>query len=367
MLDVIEKYKLSTPFLLLNTGRVLNNINEFKTKAEQNNLVFRPHFKTHRSVDVGKLFLNEGIDKITVSSVRMATYFASFGWKDILIAFPVNFPEMKEINKLASELQLSLLVDNSLSAQYLVNQLSAKVDVYVKINTGYNRAGIHFQDDEELKKTIEILLNNKNIRSVSLLTHNGETYVCDGRNCINSIHKKSVDKIVAVKKMLLNHYGLDFAVSIGDTPGCRVSSYFDGVDEIRPGNFVFYDWMQYRFSICSLKEISLKLIAPVVSVQKNPSRILLYAGAVHLGKDYVEYEGNKEFGAVKLSGTYFPINRLSQEHAIVEVPKEILCVVSPGDRVEIIPAHSCLSADMYKKYYSTDGKVFQAMEKHFGE
>lgn len=367
MLEIIDKYKLSTPFLLLNRDKVVKNIQEFKAKADLNNLVFRPHFKTHRSVEIGKLFLKQGIDKITVSSVSMAEYFAVHGWKDILIAFPVNFPEMTKINELAAKIKLSLLIDNSLSAQYLNEKLSSSVDLYVKINTGYNRSGIQYEDYEELIKTVELLDSNAKIQSISLLTHNGETYTCDGKNCINSLHKKSVDRIRSVKQKLQEKFNRNFLVSIGDTPGCRVSSYFEGVDEIRPGNFVFYDWMQYRFGICDIKELAVKLVAPVVSVQKNPSRVVLYAGAVHLSKDYVEYDDKKEYGAVRLSGNYYPVNRLSQEHAIVDVPKEILCTVSPGDRVEIYPAHSCLTADLYNKYYTVDGDVFTAMEKHFGQ
>ena len=44
-------------------------------KAKENNLIFRPHFKTHQSEDIANWFRQFGIKKCTVSSVSMAEYF----------------------------------------------------------------------------------------------------------------------------------------------------------------------------------------------------------------------------------------------------------------------------------------------------
>ncbi len=74
-------------------------------KAKAHNLIFRPHFKTHQSAEIGNWFKDEGVNKITVSSVQMAEYFAESGWKDILIAFPVNIRETEQINRLASKIK----------------------------------------------------------------------------------------------------------------------------------------------------------------------------------------------------------------------------------------------------------------------
>jgi len=34
---------------------------------------------------------------------------------------------------------------------------------------------------------------------------------------------------------------LSLKISYGDTPTCCVSENFPGVDELRPGNFIFFD------------------------------------------------------------------------------------------------------------------------------
>ena len=47
-------------------------------KAKDNGLIFRPHFKTHQSIEIGEWFRESGVNKITVSSLTMANYFGRF-------------------------------------------------------------------------------------------------------------------------------------------------------------------------------------------------------------------------------------------------------------------------------------------------
>jgi len=104
--------KLKRPTLLLDKEKCLHNIQKMKEKADKNGVKFRPHFKTHQSAEVGEWFRDAGVEAITVSSVTMARYFASHGWKDISIAFPVNFAEVDEINELAKTIRLNLLIES---------------------------------------------------------------------------------------------------------------------------------------------------------------------------------------------------------------------------------------------------------------
>ncbi len=102
--------KLKKPTLLLDKKKCLSNIQKMKIKADKHNLIFRPHFKTHQSAKVGEWYRETGVNKITVSSVSMAKYFYNNGWKDITIAFPLNFAEVEDINQLAIETNINVLV-----------------------------------------------------------------------------------------------------------------------------------------------------------------------------------------------------------------------------------------------------------------
>lgn len=94
---------ITTPTLLLNQEKCLRNIQFMAQKAQRQNVLFRPHFKTHQSKMVGSWFKDFGVDKIAVSSLQMASYFAD-EWDDITIAFPANIRQIDLINKLAKRL-----------------------------------------------------------------------------------------------------------------------------------------------------------------------------------------------------------------------------------------------------------------------
>ena len=77
--------KFTKPTLFVNKQIALRNIQRMAAKAKQSNVRFRPHFKTHQSVDIGEWFRKFCVTAITVSSVEMAAYFAANGWADITI------------------------------------------------------------------------------------------------------------------------------------------------------------------------------------------------------------------------------------------------------------------------------------------
>ena len=86
---------IEKPTLIINKDIVLSNIKTSKELSKKLSISFRPHFKTHQSLEVGTWFKKLGIKKITVSSVEMAKYFSN-QWDDITIAFPFNILEIKK-------------------------------------------------------------------------------------------------------------------------------------------------------------------------------------------------------------------------------------------------------------------------------
>ena len=114
-------------------------------------LTFRPHFKTHQSDEIGKLYRAKGVTKIAVSSVSMARFFASDGWNDITIAFPVNLAETNDLDKLVSDINLNLLVESAYSTRFLAAHLTSDVGIYIKIDTGYHRTGIDVQNTDDIE------------------------------------------------------------------------------------------------------------------------------------------------------------------------------------------------------------------------
>ena len=149
---------IEKPTLIINKDIVLSNIKTSKELSKKLSISFRPHFKTHQSLEVGTWFKKLGIKKITVSSVEMAKYFSN-QWDDITIAFPFNILEIKKVNILLKKITINLLVDSIETIEFLDNNLNDKILVYVKIDLGYKRAGISFNDLKKIKLTIKKIKN----------------------------------------------------------------------------------------------------------------------------------------------------------------------------------------------------------------
>ena len=362
-LPTIEK-----PTLLIDPIRVQNNIRRMAEKARRQNVRFRPHFKTHQSALVGEWFRDQGVSAITVSSVDMALYFANAGWQDIIIAFPVNWRQVEKLWSLAQAVRLGLLVESSDSVRWLEQNLGASVDVWIEIDEGSGRSGIPWNDPQAVLHIAELLRQSTHHRFRGLLTHSGRIYASGSVEEIRQVYSQTVQRLNQVRDFLLSHQAGPVEISVGDTPGCSLVSDLGQVDEIRPGNFVFYDAQQLKLGSCQPEDIGVVLACPVVARYPTKCEVVIYGGAIHLSKDTVMEQGKPVYGLVAGSGegswgAPVPggyVARLSQEHGVIHLPEPFLSQVSVGDVLLVIPAHSCLSVSALSEYQTLDGEIIPA-------
>jgi D-serine deaminase-like pyridoxal phosphate-dependent protein len=361
--------KIIRPTLLVDKEICLRNMERMAQKAAEHNLRFRPHFKTHQSLKVGKWFRQFGVESITVSSVQMAEYFAGDGWKDITVAFPVNILEIDNINRLASGIKLGLLVENTEAAGFLAKHVLFPVDVWIKIDTGNNRTGIDPHDDVLLEDVIKQIVAGENLTFKGFLTHAGQTYSAHSTDEIFNRHFDALLKLKFLKQRFSNQFpGVE--ISMGDTPAATLCTNFKGVDEIRPGNFVFYDLMQQNLGVCRFEDIAVRMVCPVVAKHILRNEVVIHGGAVHFSKDSItNIDGKVMFGRLiitkdgekQMLDQMNYLSKLSQEHGILKVAHNQFANFKVGDLVEIIPVHSCLTANLMGHYYTTDGELIEMM------
>jgi len=355
---------ITKPTLILDKSKCLDNIAFMNEKAKNHQLHFRPHFKTHQSAAIGEWFRQQGITAITVSSVSMAEYFANNGWENITIAFPVNILEVDKINLLASSIELNLIIDNIHTLQFLMEHLTSQVGLFIEIDTGHHRSGVNWDNFSFSDELLKSLSTSPKIQFVGFLTHSGHSYAAKSKNEIISIHNDTLKKTGIIKE----RYKKDFPsliISIGDTPSCSVCNDFSSVDEIRPGNFIFYDVMQYYIGSCTLDQIAVSVACPIVSINNLRNEFVVYCGAIHLSKESISDQNGKNiFGLVveyneigwgkPITDTY--ISSLSQEHGIIKTTPEFLSKIKTGKIIGILPVHSCLTVFQLKKYLTTSGE-----------
>ncbi len=363
------KNKITSPCLLLDEDKCKANIRKIAEKAKRNGMVFRPHFKTHVSLEIGQWFRGEGVEKITVSSLEMAEYFAD-EWKDITVAFPINILEIDRINFLAEKINLNIVIENHEAVTFLSEHLSSSVNAFIKIDAGNGRTGISFNDKTKIQHLIYELDECHLIHFDGFLCHAGNSYQARGKDEILSIHENYRKKLNELRSHFIEEYP-DLKISVGDTPTCSQAEDFTWADEIRPGNFVFYDVMQWIIGSNLLDDIAVVMACPIVAKHKERNELVIHGGAIHFARDsrVHPFLDKVIFGlVVELSenGWSHPNHkdyyaRMSQEHGVLHLSDETIDKYNVGDVIGVLPIHSCMTANLMKAYMTLNGKEISRM------
>ena len=356
---------LTKTTIILDKEKCLRNIAKVADKASSNELIFRPHFKTHQSRSVGRWFRDFKVDKITVSSVDMASYFAEDGWTDITIAIPVNLHEIEQINVLAYSIHLNLVVESPTVLKKLDQILRHEVGIFVKIDTGYHRTGIPFDDEARIVDIVYAFDGLHHCKLKGFLIHTGHTYKARSEAEILAIHQESIDNYSKVKDLIEPlRPGLEY--SMGNTPACSVAEDFGIATELRPGNVVFYDLMQWQIDSCWLEEIGMVVACPVIAKHLDRRELVIHGGGVHFSKDklYLDQVTYPVYGLAaawdskgwKIRPDFNYLASISQEHGIIKAGRDYFDEVEIGDFIPILPVHSCMAADLIRRYVTTEGE-----------
>ncbi|MFT5568107.1 MAG: D-serine deaminase-like pyridoxal phosphate-dependent protein [Cyclobacteriaceae bacterium] len=353
---------IKRPTLIVDEAQARRNIQKIVELSRRHNLTYRPHFKTHQSRSVGQWYREAGITKITVSSVVMAAYFAADGWDDIVIAFPYNLQEWQEIEELAKQTKkLSILIESHEALSHATSKIRTPLHYDIAVDVGYQRTGVPYENVELISQLIDFPTHHQ-LRG--LLTHAGHTYKARTKKQVEEIHHQSTANLLSLK----NSLDQEIFTSYGDTPSCSISNYWEGIDEIRCGNVVYYDLTQAAISSCTINEISVAVACPVVAKHLDRSQLIVYGGGVHFSKEVLQTGEGPVFGkAVLFDGmSWTPIKgvwmeSLSQEHGKVSGPKDWIETVNLGDIIGFLPVHSCMAADLLTLQQTLTGSPLQKM------
>lgn len=316
----------------------------------------------------------KGINKITVSSVGMASFFAMNDWNDITIAFPVNIRQIGPINDLTETVNLGLLVEDPDTMDFLGKHLTGEAGLWIKIDVGTHRTGIAPDDHHVIDHILDRLKEYPKITFRGFLGHAGHTYQTHTAQEVQRITENSLTSLSRLKKKYESAFP-DLKISLGDTPAASILDDFGDVDELRPGNFVFYDLQQEEIGSCELDEIAVAMACPVVAVHPERNQWIIYGGGIHFAKDFLTFKDGKrcygryvkqEHGIWSISDVMSNpfIISLSQEHGVVQCTNETFHLCKPGDLSLWLPVHSCMTADIMGSYMTTDGIKVDHYREH---
>jgi D-serine deaminase-like pyridoxal phosphate-dependent protein len=365
---MLSPLSLSEPVLLLDPTRARRNIHRMAERARHAGVRLRPHFKTHQSQGVGRWFREAGVEAITVSSLAMAEYFAADGWNDITLAFPFHPGMRQRVEALAQRVHLAITIADPLALDGV--EFGARLDAWLKIDVGSRRTGFDPADGDTLSRAASTIAAHRYLTLRGLLAHAGHSYAARDAAAIDHAHVSSLALMRQLRESLRLACGA-LELSVGDTPTCSRAETFPGVDEIRPGNFVFYDLSQWQIGACAIDDIAVAMACPVAARHPERGRLVIHGGAVHFSKDWMELDDERLYGlGVEACGdgwadlrTDVRLVSLSQEHGLVAAPAELIARTRPGDTLLMLPVHSCLTADVMGRYRCIDGEVIDTQRR----
>ncbi|OWZ19404.1 Alanine racemase [Phytophthora megakarya] len=367
---------MQTPSVVLDEKRLLHNIERMQALATANHVNLRPHAKTHKTREVATMQLAAGACGITVSKPSEALQFLRgqvTGLKSLTLAYPVvQSNKVEEVLKAAQEtgVEFLLTVDSSEgvdAAQKAAEACGCSLKLLIHVDVGYHRVGIE-QDDPKLLQLAQRIQKTNSLEFRGLLSHAGHAYHCKSvAECseVAEIERQTMANI----KATLEANGIAVAVvSVGSTLTEFARKSFEGITEIRPGNYVFLDRTPVRMGLFSVQDVALTVLATVYNfIVDSGSKVLSSDRARSAGEFGSSCFGlafyEKDFERVVNEPTQhktllddgqelicFELTSLSEEHGWV---KKVEGVPSPaiGERLVIVPNHACVVANLTNKFY----------------
>jgi D-serine deaminase-like pyridoxal phosphate-dependent protein len=352
---------LPTPCVLIEQARVHRNIDRMQSAVDAGERRLRPHTKTHKSIALARKQLSRGAVGICCAKLGEAEVFAAEGFDDIRVAYPLNPANFSRVLALLDRTRLSFILDHPLVARGWSQALEASgraVEILVKVDVGLHRCGID-PDDPSAAQLVADIAAMPGLQFRGLLSHAGHAYGAASADEAAAIARAECSTLTALASRVEQ---LGFAVdeiSVGATPTARFSALLDGVTELRPGNYVYYDRMQVALGTASWEDCALTVLARAVTMHAD--RIILDCGSKTLSSDVVRGPGSHPgYGAVltdlhsSAPDDSLVIERLSEEHAVVKTTRPHSA--KPGDLMRVVPNHSCVVSNLVDHVWLVDGE-----------
>jgi D-serine deaminase-like pyridoxal phosphate-dependent protein len=355
--------------VLVDRARVERNIEKMQAAASAHRLRLRPHAKTHKSIAFARLQIERGAVGICCAKLGEAEVFAGAGIDDIRIAYPLNPVNAPRVLALLDETRLSFIVDHIEVARGWSAAMQAagrEIDVLVKVDVGLHRCGIDPAGAGAVE-FVTAIAKMEGLRFRGLLSHAGHAY--------GAMSEEETAGIARAEAGMLNGLAARVRaagiaveeISVGATPTARFSVREEGITEIRPGNYIYYDRTQVALGAAAWRQCALTVLARVVTTHA-PDRIIFDSGSKTLTNDLARGASNPMGHGAVLSSLEsdepddtLVIERLSEEHAAVRASRP--SHLKPGDLVRIVPNHSCVVSNLVDQVWIVDGdEVIERMD-----
>jgi D-serine deaminase-like pyridoxal phosphate-dependent protein len=356
---------IDTPALLVDLDVMEHNLRRVADYTRKHGLRLRPHTKTHKSPRIGRRQLELGAAGLTVAKVGeaevMLEAMPEAGPADMLVAYPViGRTKLERLMAVARRARVTVSLDSLCAAQQLSEAAQAagvKIAVLAETDVGLGRVGV--------TPGAELLDLARGIERLAGLTFEGIAFY---PGHIKDNGEQGTEALAALGGLIqsiladFRREGIEARiVSGGSTPSLYHSHELAGLNEIRPGTYVYNDWNTVASGACTPDECAAALLVTVVSTAR-PGQIIVDGGSKTFSSDRLTGSGPEStFGHV-VEAPEAVFHKMNEEHGYVDVTR---CgrKFAIGERLRIIPNHICVAVNLHERVYGTrSGEVEEVWE-----
>lgn len=358
----MEKKELQTPAVLVDLDILENNIKKTQALCNEHGKELWPMIKTHKSTEIVKMQQEAGAAGFLCGTLDECEGLAKAGIENIMYAYPVASPvNILRVIELSKKCNFIIRIDNYDGAKMLNDAAEAagvKVNYTIIIDSGLHRFGIL---PEKVLDFANSLKDFKALNFLGISTHPGHVYSALKQEDIQ-LYVKDEKNAVKTAADSLRDAGYELKlITSGSTPTFYDAVSDENINVFHPGNYVFMDNIQLSTNTAKESDCALFVYATVIS---HPSEELFIcdAGAKCLGLDQGAH-GNtaiKGYGHVK-GHPELTVFSLSEEVGKLHVEGETNLKV--GDTIEIIPNHSCSTANLISYLIGCRGQKVERLIK----
>lgn len=356
---------VETPAILVDRTILERNIAAAADRAARGGVALRPHVKSHKSVAIAVMQMAAGARGITVAKSSEAVPFIEAGIPDVTVAHPlVDRRKIRRLFQGATRFgtRLTLIVDSATGLAAIAAEAAEQgfpVNVQIKVDVGLHRCGVDPSSEDALDLA-RAIAGSPPLRFGGLLSHAGHAYAAAGPEAVREVAAEERRILLAVAKRL-GQAGIAVPeISIGSTPTVWLDDGFEGIAEIRPGNYVFMDLTQASLGFVTWDDIALSVLATVVSC--NDTYAIIDAGSKVLSSDRGPH-GSTRLNGYGLALTPdapdrepMPVVSVSEEHGFVAHGGRRPAI---GDRLRILPNHACTVVNLARELVIVENGVVQ--------